>query len=493
MTALIALVLLLAFPSKASAHTALRSSTPAAGAELSTAPEGLRLTFSEAVESALARLALTGPDGEVVPLSPIRRGEGPREIVADIRGPLSTGDYTVEWQVVGRDGHPVRDRFRFTVMEGAAGLATAAPAADTARADAPITASAPSASDPGDADSDSTATLMGYAFDAGSPLYAAVRWLDFVATLGLIGTLGFGLAVLPGARRRSRPGAWSLPDVARSLGAVGLLSAITLLAATLLRLVAQSAATNGLAGALDAGTLAAMLGRTLWGTAWIIELAAALVAVSAFLLLPHHRAAGWTMGIVAATAAALASSLSGHAAAVPGLGALAVAVDVLHVLAAGGWLGTLLVLAAVGIPLALHVDSGRRGETAAALVSAFSPLALACAGIVALTGVASAWIHLGGPGALATTGYGRTLLVKLALVALVAAAGAYNWRRVRPSIGDESGVHRLRRSVRMELALGAAVLMATAVLVATPTPLHDSGGVATSTPHPERGHNPESY
>jgi putative copper export protein len=83
----------------------------------------------------------------------------------------------------------------------------------------------------------------------------------------------------------------------------------------------------------------------------------------------------------------------------------------------------------------------------------------------------AAWFHLGSVGALTTSAYGRTLLVKLALLALVVATGAYNWRRVRPNLVDGCGARRLRRSAWVELAVGAAVLAVTAVLVATPLPM----------------------
>ena len=102
---------------------------------------------------------------------------------------------------------------------------------------------------------------------------------------------------------------------------------------------------------------------------------------------------------------------------------------------------------------------------------AFSPVALVCAGLTAATGVLSAWVHLPALDALWTTRYGWFLLGKLALLSLVAALGAYNWRRVAPALGDATGSVRLRRSARAELAVGGAVLLVTAILVATPTPL----------------------
>jgi putative copper export protein len=53
---------------------------------------------------------------------------------------------------------------------------------------------------------------------------------------------------------------------------------------------------------------------------------------------------------------------------------------------------------------------------------------------------------------------------------VVAALGAWNWRRVRPRLGSEDSVAEIRRSSAMELAVAAVVLAVTAVLVNLPAP-----------------------
>ncbi|HEU0300986.1 MAG TPA: CopD family protein, partial [Longimicrobium sp.] len=110
------------------------------------------------------------------------------------------------------------------------------------------------------------------------------------------------------------------------------------------------------------------------------------------------------------------------------------------------------------------------GGAVAAMVRAFSPMALAGAAAVGLTGVVNIVFQLNALSDLWGTGYGRVLLLKLALLGGVAALGWYNWRRVLPALGGEPGTQRLRRSARAELGLGAAVLLVTAILVALPTP-----------------------
>jgi copper transport protein len=138
-----------------------------------------------------------------------------------------------------------------------------------------------------------------------------------------------------------------------------------------------------------------------------------------------------------------------------------IAADALHVAAASAWLGTLFVFALVVI-LPRH-------ESALACVRAFSPVALISASTLAITGLWAAYVHVGTWSAVLGSTYGRTLCVKLVLVAGVAAVGAYNWRWATPKMvaGDQ---HALQNSARAELILGALVLLATAILVATPLP-----------------------
>jgi putative copper export protein len=91
------------------------------------------------------------------------------------------------------------------------------------------------------------------------------------------------------------------------------------------------------------------------------------------------------------------------------------------------------------------------------------------AALVVGTGLFASWLHLPSPAALWQSGYGRTLLLKLAVLSLVFATGAYNWLWVRPALGADAATRRRRRSATLELAVGVLVLLVTAVLVATPT------------------------
>ena len=122
-----------------------------------------------------------------------------------------------------------------------------------------------------------------------------------------------------------------------------------------------------------------------------------------------------------------------------------------------------------GIPAAMRLPEAERGPGVAALVNAFSPTALVFAGLTSVTGVFAAWLHLGAIPALWQTSYGQTLMLKLGILSVVAATGAYNWLRVKPSLGGVDGAKKMHRSATVELAVAVLVLVVTAILVATPT------------------------
>lgn len=77
------------------------------------------------------------------------------------------------------------------------------------------------------------------------------------------------------------------------------------------------------------------------------------------------------------------------------------------------------------------------------------------------------------PARRAGTRHGRA---GVGVLSLVSGTGAYNWLRVKPTLGSEENARRLGRSAILELAVGAAVIAVTAVLVATPPPI-ESGGM----------------
>jgi copper transport protein len=193
------------------------------------------------------------------------------------------------------------------------------------------------------------------------------------------------------------------------------------------------------------------------------KLAMLALAFAGFALVRSSASLGWALATIGVVVAALQPLYTGK---------LAGKVNGVHILAASTWLGTLLVLTLIGIRGVMRsTTTGRqRSELVADLVNSFSPLALTAATVVVLTGATTAWLHLKRLSALWTTSYGIALLIKLMLVLVVVVVGAFNWRRVRPSLGGEGSEETIRRSATLELAFGALVLIVTSVLVTLPSP-----------------------
>lgn len=436
---------LVLFPAIVRAHNKLISSVPQKDGTLTVAPRELRLTFAEALELAISSVTLTGPDGAKLSLGMLAPAVQSRvTLVASVPGGLSNGKYTVHWRVTGKDGHAVRGTFQFT-------LAVAAPLKRSLDDDAP--AAAP--------------------FDASSTPYAAARGIRYAGLLTIIGAAAFVLGVLPRIRAAAGVDVAVLRTTAMQRArTVALAGVLTLLSSCALRLAAQVVAVGDASSLRDSSFVWSVMLQTSWGHAWLLEVGAALLALWAVGVRP--RAVRWGGVALAVPVLGVAAALSGHAAALPGRAPLAVALDATHVLSASGWMGGLLSVLAAGVPAARALGRDASDLAIRAVIIAFSPTALVCAGLLAASGAALAWLQLGALNSLLNTGYGRTLLVKLGVVALVAATGAYNWKRVLPTLGSTDGSVRLRRSATMELIIATIVIAITAVLVATPTPL-DSG------------------
>lgn len=449
--ATLTLVLILAIATAAFAHTALRSSAPAEDERLATAPTEIRLTFTSSVDPRLARIQLLTADSTPVLLDSVR-ANADDVISARIISALPGGEYTVAWQVIGTDGHPVRGRFAFAV-DPAVDSTTSATVTDPGVESDPGTEIVPV-----QAEDDATGVM--------SPGYVAIRWLTFATILTIIGATVFRTFVLEAVRRRSNvPAGGAADEAATRAAGLGRGAAAFLLLAAAARLLLQANAMD--AGGLGGGMMSVMLLETPWGWGWMLQVAAAALALVAFHRAAGHPRSGWGPAMIAGLVLAFTPALSGHAAAAESAGAIAIALDGVHVLAASAWIGTLLAILAAGVPAALRGGGG--AGMVAELVAVFSPLALVFVAVVVGSGAVAAILHFGALSQLWTTAYGRTLLLKVSAVALVAAVGAYNWRAVRPRLG-ETGPAPFRRSAALELLAAAVVLVLTSVLVATPTP-----------------------
>ncbi|KUO16279.1 transporter [Streptomyces dysideae] len=437
----------------ASAHAVLTGSDPREGTVLKSAPERVTVSFNESVELAEDSVRVLDPDNRPVTAGDPEHADGKADTArVPLTSGLKEGTYTVSWRVLSADSHAVSGAFTFSV---------GAPSQTRAQA------AAQPAVDP-------TVNI----------LYGIGRYVAYAGLALLIGIAVFTLACWPGAttarvvRGPILAGWWALTG-----------STVALL---LVR--GPYASGDGPLKAFDPQLLRSTVDSRP-GIALLVRLA--LLLLVALLLRrgrPERGADRRTAGAGAVLAVALAITWAAAEHASAGIQVpVAMVSSVLHLLAMGVWLGGLAAL------LTALYRAPADDPLPPAAVARFSRLALTSVAVLAATGLYQSWRGLGSWEAL-TTGYGRTLLIKIAavLLMLLAASSSRRWTErllhvpaevpelvtvgggdqnpprdpaPGPASGPDTGgpgpeAHRrgLRRSVLAEVLIAVAVLVATTVL-----------------------------
>lgn len=290
-------------------------------------------------------------------------------------------------------------------------------------------------------------------------LYVAARAVDYLGIALFAGGLFFVAALWPpGGDSR---GARAVVTSGWLLGLAGTIAALGLQAAWIAGGPPSAMFDAELVGSL----LDVQTGR-IWFAKALLWLLAGVVLAS--LLNGGERAARSVAWRVGAGAVALglvrAAGLTGHAADgdTPLTGQLAALV---HLAGVSLWVGGLAVLL-------FGVLSRRRPDELAAVVPRYSRLAMTSVLLVVAAGVMLAWQSLGSADRLTTTSYGQTLLVKLALVAVVllVAYSSRSWVGARLDFavvlrGPVAVVRPFVYSVAAETVLVVGVLAAASFLV----------------------------
>ncbi len=293
------------------------------------------------------------------------------------------------------------------------------------------------------------------------PAIVLARLAAFVAGAALFGAPLF--VIYNGRTEGAQP---------RLLRPVLLGASLAFLLAADIALIAQTGQMAGdLSQGLDAATLHDVLTTSAFGHSIVARAAAGFVALVLLLRLgPGRRYWRTLAGLGAIGLGALA--WDGHGAADPGVaGWVHTAADVIHLLAAGVWLGALLCL---GLLLTTGAPPGTQHEA----LKGFSGIGSVVVAALLASGLINTWFlvgpqHLDG---LVSTTWGRLLLGKLVLVAAMLGLAAFNrWKltpRLEGSLALDPGaaLKALRRSVGLESALGLLVLGLVAVLGVQPPP-----------------------
>ena len=409
---LVALGALLAPAGPASAHAALLGSTPAPGSIIGTSPSEIVVTFSETVTPVTGRVQVLDPAGKRISGEPTVAGSTLRIPIRRATQPLGT--YLVSYRVISADSHPVGGAITFSI-------------------------GAPSASPPAPADEKTHRSVA-----VATPV---TRFLGYAGLTLAAGPALFLAALWP--RRRSRVGAARL-----AYTGIGLV-----FVATLASLWTQAPASSGSALWDVSGTELSQVLTSSYGLTLIARLA--VLAIVAGLLPPLLRGTVSRprgLAVLALTLGALVTwPLTGHAAASP-LSPAIVASDVVHMAAMAVWIGGLITLS---VFLLRRTDPRVLGV----VLPVWSRwAALAVVWLVA-GGVVQAVVQVGSIPALWRTDYGRLLIAKVAVLALVLGTAFLARRMVNRGQVVTSGPARMRRAVGAEVLATAVILGLSAVLV----------------------------
>ncbi|AYL36978.1 MULTISPECIES: copper resistance CopC/CopD family protein [Streptomyces] len=380
---------LLAGAAPASAHAALTGSDPGQGAVVETAPAQVSLTFSEQIAVSDDAVRVLDPKGERVDKGDPANPSGTTYTVRLLSG-LPDGTYTVAYQVVSADSHPVAGAFTFSI---------GAPSETTVSASA-------QASDDG---------LVGM-------LYGFGRYVSYAGFVVMAGGAAFVLAC------------WERGSGVRAVQRLVVSGWLALTAATLGLLLLRGSYTGSgkaadifdlslLGEVLQTKTGAALVSRLL-----LLAAAALFIAVlfGAYDKREDEEKRDLTFGLaiggtVVAAGIAASWAMSEHASQglQPGV---AMPVDVLHLLAVAAWLGGLTALLVALYRAPASTPLGRDA------VQRFSRLAFGSVVTLVVTGVYQSWRQLGSWSAFTDTRYGQLLLGKIGLMVVLVGIASFSRR-----------------------------------------------------------------
>jgi copper transport protein len=412
---LVVALIALAFPAAGWAHATLEQTSPRVGQRLPASPREVRLQFDQSVKALSNAIQVFDAKGRLVSGAPHSLAGDSRIVVVPLRR-LVRGGYTVRWATISNDSHVGRGLFTFGV-----------------RAAAPPIAQAYGASGPGTSEH-------------------IVRWLHFVCLALLTGGLGFRLLVL---RRGVPPATERRFYRVAGIGVIGALQVGTL--AFLLR--AEDALQLPFTAFLY-GDLSPFAKATRFGQAFVVmELGFAVVAALVYLAWLTGRDALLWAAFVLSLGLGSGLSLSSHQS--DDRGWLSSFADWVHLSAATLWIGGLLSLG-----LVVWNDGALRRKAFWRFSEIAGPLVV----LVVAAGTYMTFRRFPALHDLWSIGYGRLLLVKLALVGLAISWGAFHHFIVRPRLDRPLVARQLPKSLAGEATVAVAILLLAAILVDSKPP-----------------------
>ncbi len=283
----------------------------------------------------------------------------------------------------------------------------------------------------------------------GGPALVLARGLAVAFLLSVSGTLAFRTLVVPRALQRMTPVVVGEIEHGLKLWLrVSAAGAVLGLFAWLVGVTAGMAAPQVLNE--WPGDVWAVLSGTSFGHVLLAQLM--LLAATVVALGRHPDIGRWRIALVTGSMAVIAQVGHGHAYAMATSVSVLEISELLHLWAAGAWLGGL-------VPLLLVVLVAPPASAALA-ARWFSPLGKICVVLLAGTAVVQGVVLVGSVTALLHTAYGWVALLKLCLFGVLLGFALVNRYRLAPDLrGSDPRAARRRLLVSLVLQTGAGVLI----------------------------------
>src|SRR5579875_1265983 len=440
----LALCLFFLFPAISLAHAVLLRSDPAQDAVLNTAPSQVRMWFSEDLNPTFSTAAVVNGRNQRVDLHNAHVSpDNPQEMDISLQANLPPAVYVVIWRTQSADdGHILVGSFIFSVAEPD-GTVPKLSGGVVPGQNILGSSSFSSGSSSGQLDGPAffsfimvTLVDLGVVFWVGAQL-----WRTFVSQL--TDTEDQEQLMIERQTEYRFERFFALPTL------------LVLLLANVGVLVGQALSlTGGNPGqALSPALLSGLVADGHFGTYWIMREIVIILAiiVAAYTVLFKGRAQSidslitW-LNLLLGLALLIAVTLSGHAAAAsPDLLIYAVLVDWLHLLAASLWIGGMLFIALIYLPVLKGRSLSERAGSLLTVLPRFSPLAITGVIIMAVSGPFNAAVHMTSIEQVIATAYGRTLVVKALLVGLLLFTSAIHVGLYRPRLAKDYRKYALAR------------------------------------------------
>ena len=293
-----------------------------------------------------------------------------------------------------------------------------------------------------------------------------LRSVHFASTVLAVGTVGFLALVAEPADTKVQAGFAALRRQLNLLIWLALVVAILSGAAWLVLLASDILGAPSVDIYLHGGAWPVLF-DTRFGLVWCARLALAL-PLGLLIIWPSTRG----FQLAAALALIASPALVGHAGATPGTaGNFHLISDMVHLLAAGAWLG--------GLPaFALLLWRTRRmaeptwHDFVIRVTRRFSVLGFLSVGALLTSGLINSWNLLSSPRDLVATDYGRLIALKIALFAAMVAIAAVNRLYLTPRLPKPRSLRSLQRNSLAEVCLGLCVLVVVGILGTLPPTAH---------------------